>query len=81
MSDVFALSTRNFFLDKHRTVDSKTQVPSFGQKKGPESPKFFQLQSFVSAYRQCLTKYSSPCGPSHSIPIVSYLQLSTAFLF
>ncbi len=38
------------------TVDSKTQVPSFCQKKGPESPKFFQLQGFFSAYRQCLRR-------------------------
>ncbi len=29
-----------------RTDDSKTQVPSFCQKKGPKSPKFFQLGNF-----------------------------------
>jgi hypothetical protein len=28
------------------TVDSKTQVPSFGQKKGPESPKFSNSEVF-----------------------------------
>ncbi len=33
-----------------RTDDSKTQVPSFCQKKGPKSPKFFQLGSFFSVY-------------------------------
>ncbi len=32
------------------TDDSKTQVPSFCQKKGPKSPKFIQLGSFFSAY-------------------------------
>jgi hypothetical protein len=45
---MFLLRELGFFFIT-RTDDSKTQVPSFCQKKGPKSPKFFQLGSFFSA--------------------------------
>ncbi len=51
---MFLLRELGFFFVTH-TDDNKTQVPSFCQKKGPKSPKYFQLGSFFSAYRQCLS--------------------------
>jgi hypothetical protein len=37
-----------------RTDDSKTQVPSFCQKKGPKSPKYISNSEVFFLHRQCL---------------------------
>jgi hypothetical protein len=47
---MFLLRELGFFFVT-RTDASKTQVPSFCQKKGPKSPKYFQLGSFFSCLR------------------------------
>ncbi len=46
LRSVFLRELGFFFVT--RTDDSKTQVPIFCRKKGPKSPKYFQLGSFFS---------------------------------